>query len=179
MLYLLCKLKSINFLFQFHDDEFTLRTKVGHACHCQLLEHGDHFSRTYGVNNWSLLNDSRYFHVIDGLPGDAMHDILEGVLPYVVKNILKVFIHEKKFFTLDELNNRVMLFDYGYYNDTNRPAAIKQQRLAANDNSLKQHGNNSIYIISFLRTSSSPFYVIYLFGAFLNTQSTFFPFLLF
>ena len=56
-----------------------------------------------------------YFHVIGGIPPDAMHDVLEG-LQYAVKEILKVYLLENKLFTLDELNNRIVLFDYGYLN---------------------------------------------------------------
>ena len=39
------------------------------------------------------------------MPPDAMHDILEGVLNYIVKETLKVLIFEKNLFTLDELNH--------------------------------------------------------------------------
>jgi hypothetical protein len=35
----------------------------------------------YGVKAQSELNNSKYFHVVDGLPSDIMHDILEEVLP--------------------------------------------------------------------------------------------------
>lgn len=79
-----------------------------------------------------------------------MHDILEGVLQYTVKEVLKVFIIEKDFFTLDLLNGRIASFDFGYHNDTNKPAPIQRKRLLGNDNSLKQHGkvnNISIYLL--------------------------------
>ena len=86
------------------------------------------------------MTQSRYYHVIGGLPPDAMHDILEGVLQYCTKEALKVFIFEKKFFTLEELNKRIISFDYGYHNDTNKPAQIQRKKLLSGDNSLKQHG---------------------------------------
>ena len=85
--------------------------------------------------------------MINGLPSDAMHDILEGVLQYCVKEVLKVFINIKHFFTLGELNRRIEAFDYGYHNDTNRPAKIQPQRLASRDNSLKQHGKCGVLLI--------------------------------
>ena len=78
-----------------------------------------------------------------------MHDILEGVMQYVVKEVLKALTIEKGLFSLDELNRRMSTFDFGYYNDSNRPANIQAQRLASNDNSLKQHGNIYIYIFFF------------------------------
>lgn len=77
------------------------------------------------------------YHVVGGLPPDAMHDILEGVLQYFVKELLKMFIFEKKKFRLDDLNRRISAFDFGYHNDTNKPAPILAQKLTTNDNSLK------------------------------------------
>ena len=126
--------------FQFHEDAFVLRTKEGHNEQCQRLDQGEHFKKTYGLNSNSLLNNCRFYHVIGGLPADCMHDILEGVLQYCVKELLKVLIYEKNYLTLDELNRRIPLLDYGYHNDTNRPVQIQAHRLRSNDNSLKQHG---------------------------------------
>ena len=50
-----------------------------------------------------------------------MDDVLEGVLQYAVKELLKVLILTKKLFTLDEFNSRIQSFDFGYHNDTNNP----------------------------------------------------------
>lgn len=96
--------------------------------------------KVYGVNRLSILCKSRYFSVIDGLPGDVMHDLLESVLQYECKEMLKIFINEEKYLTLDQLNERIKRFDYGYYNDKNRPSPISQQTLNNANNSLKQKG---------------------------------------
>ncbi|XP_046863109.1 uncharacterized protein LOC124456810 isoform X2 [Xenia sp. Carnegie-2017] len=125
----------------FHEDDFFLRTVQGYNEQCQKLDQGEHFKKTYGLNQFSLLNNSKYYHVIGGLPPDAMHDILEGVLQYIVKELLKEFIFEKRYFKLDDLNKRMQAFDFGYHNDTNKPAPIQAQRLLSSDNSLKQHAN--------------------------------------
>lgn len=124
-----------------------LRTKDGHNDQCKRLDQGDHYKKTYGLNQFSLLNTSRYYHVVGGLP-DAMHDILEGVLQYVVKELLKVFIFQKKYFRLDDLNRRIAAFDFGYHNDSNKPAPIQMQKLTSTDNSLKQHGMIFCYFVT-------------------------------
>ena len=72
---------------------------------CERLIQGEHFQKTYGLNHRSILNDSRYYHVVGGLPADAMHDVLEGVLHYTIKEVLKVFIIDQQLFSLDELNS--------------------------------------------------------------------------
>ena len=51
----------------------------------QTLPNGSAPSSTYGVKRSSILNQSCYFHVVDGLDLDVMHDQLEGVLPLEIK----------------------------------------------------------------------------------------------
>ncbi|XP_028416232.1 uncharacterized protein LOC114540154 [Dendronephthya gigantea] len=125
----------------FHEADFTLRTRDGYEIHCRRLQQSEHFSVTFGLNRRSELNNSRFYHVVGGLPADAMHDVLEGTLQYHTKEILKYFILEKKAFSLDELNKRITSFDYGYHNDSNKPAPILRTKLTSDDNSLKQHAN--------------------------------------
>lgn len=129
-----------NFHLQFHEKDFVLRSKENYDMQCQRLPLGHHFSKTYGLNKNSILNQSRFFHVVGGLPADAMHDILEGVLQYEIKEVLKIFIFTKKLFTLNELNQRMQSFDFGYHNDPNKPSPILLKKLQSNDNGLRQHG---------------------------------------
>ena len=64
-----------------------MRTKESYTEQCQRLHQGEHFEKTYVLNQSSVLKKSRYYHVVRGLPCDAMHVVLEGVLQYVVKEI--------------------------------------------------------------------------------------------
>ena len=48
--------------------------------------------------------------MVGGLPTDAMHDILEGVLHYEMKEMMKNFIKIEGFLTVDELNRRISDF---------------------------------------------------------------------
>ena len=76
---------------QFFAEEFQLKTKEAHVRRCQNLGGPlhDHVATTYGIHHNSILNSSRFYHVTEGLPPDIMHDILEGVLQYEVKELLK------------------------------------------------------------------------------------------
>ena len=132
--------KDVSYL-QFREAEFVLRTKAGHSNQCDQVERVPDNGIIYGINRRSdLCVRSRYYHVIGGLPVDAMHDVLEGVLQYECKEMLKVFINEESYFRLDELNERIRDFDYGYYNDKNKPSPISVKTLNSNTNSLKQKG---------------------------------------
>ena len=133
---------------QFREILFHLRTKAGHDYQCDIVEREPGSGIIYGINRRSSLCNSRYFHVIGGLPADSMHDILEGVLQYEFKEMLKIFINEDSYFTLKELNDRIKDFDYGYYNDKNRPSQISSLTLNNNSNSVKQKGSVPLqYII--------------------------------
>ena len=115
-----------------------MRTRQGHSNQTMLVETDPECTRAYGVKRQSALNNSKFFHVVDGLPSDIMHDILEGVLPRYVKMMLRKFIHGDKMFTLQELNNRISRFPYGLSDMTNKPSAINN--LSTIDGHLKQSG---------------------------------------
>ena len=118
-----------------------MRTRESHNNQCeQVRQHGEHFSKTYGINRSSILSQSLYYDVVDGLPPDAMHDILEGILQYETKEMLKAFIKVDRYFTLEWLNNRISKFDFGYHNDKNKPSLISEAKFSSADNSLKQNG---------------------------------------
>ena len=85
---------------------------------------------------------SEYFHVVDGLPPDVLHDILEGILQYEVKLLLRYLIHNDRLFTLDQLNQRLQSFDYGYHTAKDKPSVISSSRLNSTEgNLLGQSGN--------------------------------------
>jgi len=99
-----------------------------------------HIAKTYGLDRDSILNSSRYFHVVDGLAPDIMHDILEGSLQFEVKELLKHCIQTEAYFTLEELNTVIEEFPYVLSDKATRPAKISPTTLASSDHSVKQKG---------------------------------------
>lgn len=77
-----------------------------------------------------------------------MLDILEGVAPLKIKLMLQHFIYEQKFFTLDQLNDRMISFDYGVTNEKNKPSDI--QNLRTSENPIKQNASQMWCLILFL-----------------------------
>lgn len=115
----------------FYDSEFLIRTKKDHQSVCESMkvdELKSHFSWVYGVNRDSILNELKYFHVVGGLAPDVMHDLLEGVVPLVICDLLHHYI-KKKFFSLDELNYAIENFNYGYSEVKDKPSIILMQHL--------------------------------------------------
>lgn len=67
-----------------------------------------------------------------------MHDVLEGVLQYQCKELMKAIIQDEKLMSLDVLNQHLKKFDYGNYNNKNKSSHITLQTLNSENNSLGQ-----------------------------------------
>ena len=113
-----------------------------HSAQCANLElHAplyDHFSTTYGLSCDSVLNHSKFFHVVDGMIPDIMHDVLEGCLQMLLKYLLRHFVVQMKYFTVDTLNTRIRSFHFGSADSANRPSSITSETLTSRSISVKQ-----------------------------------------
>lgn len=65
-----------------------------------------------GISENSIFNEIKSFHITDNFYFDMMHDLFEGVCGYNMCKIIKYCI-AKDYFTLEILNSRKKLFDYG------------------------------------------------------------------
>ena len=126
---------------------FQLRTVEMHNRHCQLVAGDPSLISVYGVKRSSVLNKSRYFHVIEGLDLDIMHDQLEGVLPLEVKLLLKKIVQVQKLITLDQINQRISSFTYGPADQKNKPSPLKQQQIFQSDAAtISQTGKRFLFL---------------------------------
>ena len=119
---------------------FQLRTREVHDRHCEMVAQDQTLGSVYGVKRSSVLNQSRYFHVIGGLDLDIMHDQLEGVLPLEIKMLLRKVIQVDHLITLDALNERIATFQYGPVDQKNKPSPLKQQIFTSDAATLSQTG---------------------------------------
>ncbi|EDO29559.1 predicted protein [Nematostella vectensis] len=93
-------------------------------CEDSLLQH---LSMVYGVNRASILLDFPYFDVCEQMPQDVMHVLFEGVIPYTVKLVLHYFIRIEKQLTIQQLNRKLIGFNYAYFNKKYQPNPFSQQ----------------------------------------------------
>lgn len=126
------------FSVQFTEEEFTMRSREMYDRHAALVSTDPESVSVYGVKAQSELNNSKYFHVVDGLPSDIMHDILEGVLPLQFKVMLRKFVVEERRFTIEELNRRIQGFAFGTNDFRNKPSLLK--KITASDCPIRQSG---------------------------------------
>jgi hypothetical protein len=118
------------------------RTETKHTLqlkHLQATDFSPKTSKLYGVKQDSPLNELNYFHVTNNCTFDPMHDLLEGVVPMTIKQILKYFVLDQKLFSVFEFNERIDRFRYGVTETKNRPAAnFTNEMLNSSSNKLKQ-----------------------------------------
>jgi hypothetical protein len=68
---------------------------------------------------------------------DVMHDVLEGVAPYEVKEMIKLMV-SNGYFTLTELNAQISNFAYAESDLRSKPSVIPSSTLSSNDHKLNQ-----------------------------------------
>lgn len=102
------------------------RTPESYNYHCLLLEGPltEEDSVTYGVLYSSPLNKISNFHVVEQLPQDIIHVLLEGVIPHELTLMLDNFICEKGYLTLVQLNDRIACFAYSLHEVKDKPSPI-------------------------------------------------------
>lgn len=132
---------------KFKESDFELRMPITHKQQCITLDSKSGpsrsaFSKDSGINHTSILDELKYFSVASGaLLPDIMHDILEGVLQYEAKLLLRHLIYEEGCLTLEQLNSRISRMELGYMESSNRPSEISTTTLQAEDsNLLTQNG---------------------------------------
>ncbi|XP_066596595.1 uncharacterized protein [Prorops nasuta] len=77
-----------------------------------------------GISGSSVICGLQSSSTIDLLTVDVMHDILEGCCQYDFGVIFNHFIIKEKYFTLDDINNRIDVFFYGLNENRNKPCLI-------------------------------------------------------
>lgn len=77
--------------------------------------------RTFSISE--LLNCSKYFHFGENLILDAMHDFLEGVVPFMIKLFIReLYSCGTTQISATELNRRILLFHFSFYDLSNKPS---------------------------------------------------------
>lgn len=89
-----------------------------------------------GLKRACPLSRFAHFHPAKGFPPDFLHDVLEGIVPVELCICLSDLI-AKKYFTLNDLNDRITSFPFQFSDKTNRPQKLqtspKKELLVAMD----------------------------------------------
>ena len=118
-----CHASKIDIQQYFHENHFVLRTLSSYddavKNHCRQ----DYDASATGIKRGCLLNNLKYFHCTQQSVPDCMHDICEDVGPYELALVVQSLI-DKKFVTLQFVNNRIVDFDYSLSDKNSRPPEL-------------------------------------------------------
>lgn len=116
-----------------HENQVHLRSQIEHNAHVSAVSDKSVTKKTinywkilYGINCSSPL--SIILDVTKCLPHDVIHVVVEGTILINCVLLLSYCIIEEQLFTLNELNNKILNFAYGYFN-CDKPAAIEIDHL--------------------------------------------------
>lgn len=105
-----------------------LRTVEQYEKHLDIVKNSTKvdYNDTKGIKRECALNELEYFNVISNLSVDPMHDILEGIIPFALKQLFDSCIQEKMF-TEEQLVQKIQFYDYGT-SKADVPSSINIQR---------------------------------------------------
>lgn len=98
----ICKTSKINTKNQSVEDPLTLRTKMHYTDDLSNLQ--------YGIKEFCVFHKLQNFNISENMSCDLMHDMLEGICRYEAAYFFVYFIHKKKYFSLERLNERITFF---------------------------------------------------------------------
>ncbi|XP_040074212.2 uncharacterized protein LOC8024264 [Ixodes scapularis] len=107
--------------------DFAERTPTVHDHHLSLLTCGVSSLSLYGVRSECAVAFSG-FHPTQHLPPDIMHDLHEGVIPFLLKQVISSLVKDGVF-SLEVLNAAIVRYPYSENDKRNKPEAVSMAML--------------------------------------------------
>lgn len=111
------------------EDKSKLRNKNDYNDMIALIQANRKIDLTQskGIKKYCILNDLNCFHILENLSVDLMHDVHEGIVPFLLQNL---FAHcvDKKIFKTEDAQKMVQYFNYGVLSKKNRPSKLNLDR---------------------------------------------------
>lgn len=128
------------------------RNKLNYAKALDIVKNSQKIDlkTTKGISEYCILNDLKYFHILDHWTADIMHDLCEGS----VITLLDEFFHlgmAQKVFSQNDVKNLVSFYDYGVLSGHFLPSDVKKDR--CNLNQSASQTKNLIHHIPFVFNS--------------------------
>lgn len=118
------------------EDKRKLRTKPKYEVCLKRAENAQlkqDLTASKGVKRKCSFNDLKYFHILDNVCVDVMHDINEGCISYCLSDFFNLIV-KKKIITADEIQTRVRDFNYGISLQYNKPSLVAIEKPNLNQN---------------------------------------------
>lgn len=111
------------------------RTRESYDMHMNVIEMSTNVDSTTacGLKRYCALNDLHYFHILENQSVDIMHDLNEGVIPYLLKHLF-AYCNSEKIIKENALMQLIQYHDYGILNRRNIPSQINLDKSNLNQN---------------------------------------------
>lgn len=115
------------------ENKSLYRSKDKYAEAVAIIENSENvdYIATKGVKRYCVLNDLSYYHILDNIFLDPMHDLFEGILRDLLKYVFDHCI-ANRIFSECWLKNQIQFFNYGRLNRKNRPSNIMRDKANLN-----------------------------------------------
>lgn len=154
----ICELSREECRLATEDDVKNHRTKESYTVALDKIEtsYNVDIKDTKGIVDYCSLNNLKYFHILDNYTVDIMHDLCEGTIPFLLKNLFSYCIGIHLFTNESELRNYALFYDYGILNSKNIPSAIcfERRNLGQNASQLKCLMQNVPYLFHDFKNDS-------------------------
>lgn len=110
----------------------TIEKYNAHLKTAQLMKKVD-YKKTRGIKRSCKLNELTYFHMLENLSVDILHDVYEGAMLFTLRESFR-FIIETKLLKENELVDIIHCFDYGETNQKNNPSSLQIKKLNLGQN---------------------------------------------
>lgn len=123
-----------------------LRTKQSYDRSIQFISDSTvvNYKQTKGVRFYCALSKLKYFHILDNPTVDIMHDVNEGLIPRLIKEIME-YCSKNNICKPNTANELITCYDFGVLNSSNVPSDIGIEK-----RSLGQNAAQSICLLRHL-----------------------------
>ncbi len=101
------------------ENPLLLRTIESNKIDLELKSRERSSTHINGIKSNSVLNQLKYFNVVTGLPPDAMHDLLEGVVRQTFNELMN-YLSANKIYNSDKLNEDLKNLKYDRVDKINK-----------------------------------------------------------
>lgn len=125
-----CMATKDNIAVKFREEDFTLRDSANYKYHLQAVCENPDLGNVYGVLRECCFSSLNYAPslITHLFPPDVMHDVLEGVIPKVLRLTLYQLIQDKQI-TLAQLNFEIENFSYSVNDKSSKPQTLTERML--------------------------------------------------
>lgn len=95
-------------------------------------------TETKGIKQYCVLNELKYFHILDNMSVDIMHDIFEGIAAFLLKDIFE-YCSANGIIPSKKLQSMIESYNYGTLSKKNVPSklCIEKKNLGQNASQLQ------------------------------------------